>query len=628
MQPPSLTSLELYLRLLRYVRPYASVFAVAIVAMVVVAASEPALPAMLKPLLDGTFVAKDERMIKWMPIIIVGIFLVRGVADYVSHYTVNWVGNRVVMDLRNAMFEKLLRLPARFYDSHPTGNLISKVTFDVQQVTTAATLVLTVIVKDGLAAVGLLAWMLWLNWKLSLFSLVMTPAVLLVVKLISRRLRRSSRDVQRSMGDVTQVLQEAIEGQKVVKLFGGQDYEFNRFNTEANRVRRYLMKQTTAAAASVPTVQLIAAVALAVIVYLASAQSSANEITVGGFVSFITAMLMLNGPLKRVLSVNEPLQRGLAAAESIFALIDEPGEPDHGTVTLERAKGGLRFHNVSFAYPGSERLAVQDIDLDIAPGETVALVGPSGSGKTTIANLVPRFYHPTRGRITLDGHDLEDLRLESLRANIALVSQDVVLFNDTVAANIAYGTMDRVTENDIVAAARAAHALEFIEQMPEGMQTLVGENGVRLSGGQRQRLAIARALLKNAPILVLDEATSALDSESERHIQAALETLIQGRTTIVIAHRLSTIERADRIVVLERGQAIEMGTHAQLLALGGLYARLYRTQFEPRDAREKRSKPRVPRTLEPASTLVSGGVEDAGRAEAWRRGPIGGDPTA
>ena len=592
MPSQSLTSFELYLRLLRYVKPYASVFAVAIVAMMVVAASEPALPAMLKPLLDGTFVAKDEFMIKWMPIIIVAIFVVRGAADYVSHYAVNWVGNRVVMDLRNAMFEKLLRLPAPFYDSHPTGNLMSKVTFDVTQVTTAATLVLTVIVKDGLAAVGLLAWMLWLNWKLTLLSLVMTPAIILVVRLISRRLRRSSRDVQRSMGEVTQVLQEAIEGQKVVKLFGGQKYEFNRFNTEANRVRRYLMKQTTAAAASVPIVQLIAAIALAVIVSLASAQSSANEITVGGFVSFITAMLMLNGPLKRVLSVNEPLQRGLAAAESIFALIDEPGEPDSGRITIDHAKGGLRFDDVSFTYPGAERCAVQDIDLNIAPGETVALVGPSGSGKTTLANLVPRFYHPTRGRITLDGVDLEDLRLESLRANIALVSQDVVLFNDTVAANIAYGTIDRVSEADIVAASRAAHALEFIEQMPDGMQTLVGENGVRLSGGQRQRLAIARALLKNAPILVLDEATSALDSESERHIQAALETLIHGRTTIVIAHRLSTIERADRIVVLERGRVIEIGTHAQLLALGGLYARLYRTQFEPREIPEKRAKPR------------------------------------
>ena len=592
VQSSSRTSLELYLRLLRFVKPYAGVFAVAIVAMMVVAASEPALPAMLKPLLDGTFVAKDEQIMKWMPGIIVGLFVVRGIADYISHYTVNWVGNRVVMDLRNAMFEKLLRLPAPFYDSHPTGNLMSKVTFDVTQVTTAATLVLTVIVKDGLAAIGLLAWMLWLNWKLSLLSLVMTPAIILVVKLISRRLRKSSKDVQRSMGDVTQVLQEAIEGHKVVKLFGGQKYEFNRFNDEANRVRRYLMKQTTAAAAGVPTVQLIAAIALAVIVYLASAQSSANEITVGGFVSFIAAMLMLNGPLKRVMSVNEPLQRGLAAAESIFALIDEPGEPDKGHVSIERAKGALRFDHVSFAYPGSERLALDDVDLTIAPGETVALVGPSGSGKTTMAHLVPRFYHPTHGRITLDGHDLEDLRLESLRANISLVSQDVVLFNDAVAANIAYGSVDRVAEADILAAARAAHALEFIEQMPEGMQTLVGENGVKLSGGQRQRLAIARALLKNAPILVLDEATSALDSESERHIQAALETLIQGRTTIVIAHRLSTIERADRIVVLERGRIIETGTHAHLLALGGLYARLYRTQFATPEVREKRAKPR------------------------------------
>jgi subfamily B ATP-binding cassette protein MsbA len=343
-------------------------------------------------------------------------------------------------------------------------------------------------------------------------------------------------------------------------------------------------------------VQLIAAVALAFIVSLATMQSSADEITVGGFVSFITAMLMLNAPLKRVTSVNEPLQRGLAAAESVFALIDQPGEPDRGRVSLPRAKGDLRFDHVTFAYPGSERNAVEDIDLHIAPGETLALVGPSGSGKTTLANLVPRFYHPTTGRITLDDNDLEELRLESLRTNIALVSQDVVLFNDTVAANIAYGSLDRVSESDIVAAARAAHALEFIEQMASGMQTLVGENGVKLSGGQRQRIAIARALLKNAPILVLDEATSALDSESERHIQAALETLIQGRTTIVIAHRLSTVERADRIVVLDRGRIVESGTHAQLLASGGLYARLYRTQFQigdPAPALDAQARPTV-----------------------------------
>jgi subfamily B ATP-binding cassette protein MsbA len=572
-------SVGLYLRLLRFVAPYRGVFALALAGMVVVAATEPALPALLKPLLDGIFVEKDQAVMRWMPLLIMGLIVVRGLGEYVASYAINWVGSKVVMDLRNAMFSRILELPARYYDDHASGILISKLTFDVAQVTGAATSVLTVIFKDTLAIVGLLAWMFWLNWKLTLLALTMAPVIVWVVRAISVRLRRSSREVQHAMGEVTQVVQEAVEGHKVVKLFGGKRYESGRFDQSANRVRRYLMKQAAAAAASVPIVQFIAAVALALMVYLATLQSSADEITVGSFGSFITAMLMLTAPLKRVTSVNEPMQRGLAAADSIFALLDEAGEPDPGQIALQRARGELHFEHVGFTYPGAARPALDGIDLVIRPGETVALVGASGSGKTTLANLVPRFYHPTRGRITLDGHDLEMLALAGLRANIALVSQDVVLFNDTVAANIAYGAMNGVAREAIAAAARAAHAMEFIEAMPQGLDTLVGENGVRLSGGERQRLAIARALLKNAPILILDEATSALDSESERHVQAALETLLKGRTTLVIAHRLSTVERADRIVVLEHGRIAETGVHRELLERGGIYAKLYRIQF-------------------------------------------------
>ncbi len=576
-----MTSTELYLRLLKYVAPYWRVFALSLLGMVIVALTEPALPALMKPLLDGTFVHKDESLMRWMPVVIIVLVLVRGSADYVASYAINWVGNKLVMDLRQAMFDKLLTLPTPVYDERVSGNLISKLTYDVTQVTAAGTSVLTVLFKDTLSLIGLIAWMLWLNWKLTLLSLIMVPLIVGVVRLVSVRLRNSSRAVQQGMGDLTQVLQETIDGHKVVKLFGGQRYEAARFAEQTNRVRRFMMKQATAAAASVPVVQLLAGMALAAIVYLATQQSSSNEITVGEFVSFITAMLMLTAPLKRVTGVNEPLQRGLAAAESVFELIDQEGESNPGATRIARARGEIGFENVSFTYAAAERPALGSVTLTVAPGETVALVGVSGGGKTTLANLVPRFYRPTSGRILLDGHDLESLTLASLRANIALVSQEVVLFNDTVAANIAYGVMHETSESEIMAAAEAAHAMEFIRDMPRGLQTLVGENGVKLSGGQRQRLAIARALLKNAPVLILDEATSALDSESERHVQAALETLMQGRTTIVIAHRLSTIEKAARIVVLDQGRIVEIGNHSELLAAGGMYARLYRIQFAP-----------------------------------------------
>ena len=571
----------LYFRLLSYVRPYAKAFSVAVLCMVAAAATEPLFPALMKPLLDGGFGPGKQPLVP--PIMfaagLVGIFVIRGVLTFTSSYFLAWVANRVVLDLRAAMFARLVRFPAKFFDDHSSGAVLSKIAYDVGGVTAAATSVLTVAVKDSIAVLGLLAWLFYLNWKLTLVALAVGPLIALFVRLLSKRLRSMAREAQHSMGDLVHVLEETIDCHKVVKVFGGQAYESRRFERANQRLRGFNMRQTVPAALTTPVTHFLAATALSIILYIAMEDSLAGRITVGEFASFFTAMLMLLAPLKHLTEINAPLQRGLAAAESVFELIDAPVEEDRGTRQLARASGEIEFQNVSLTYPTRTEPALSSVSFALRPGETVALVGGSGGGKTTLANLLPRFYAPQSGRILLDGHDIQALTLESLRANLALVSQDVVLFNDSIRANIAYGGMGGAGEQEVIAAAEAAHAMQFIREMPQGLETLIGENGMRLSGGQRQRLAIARALLKNAPVLILDEATSALDSESERLVQAALETLMRGRTTLVIAHRLSTIERADRIVVLDRGRIAESGTHAELIARGGVYEKLYRIQF-------------------------------------------------
>lgn len=583
-------SKDLYLRLLRYVQPYTRIFILSLLGTAAAALTEPLIPALIQPLLDGSFVAKDPHSIRLMPVLLVAVFIVRGITSFIGSVAMNWVAHKVVMDLRTALFERLLTLPTRYFDDHAAGNLLSRLTYDVTQVMNATTQALITVVKDGLTVLGLLAWMLYLNWKLSLMAFLIVPGIAIIIRTVSRRLRRLSRELQELMGDLTHVIDEVLQGHKVIKIFGGQNYERQRFHQVNNRVRHFSMKLIAAAEASGPLVQLLAVLALGAVIYFASLQSVADQITVGGFVSLFGAMAMLLAPIKRLTKVNEHLQRGLAAAETIFALLDETPEPDHGTQTLDKVQGAVRVQSLSHRYRTDGAPVLHEVNLEVRPGETVALVGRSGSGKTTLMALLPRFYEAQAGQIFLDEIPIQNLNLANLRAHIAYVSQDIVLFNDTVAANIAYGCNAPCSEAQLIAAAEHAQAMEFIRELPQGLHTLIGENGARLSGGQRQRIAIARALLKNAPILILDEATSALDAQSERKVQQALDVLRQGRTAFVIAHRLSTIENADRIIVLDRGRIVEVGSHSELLAQCSIYASLYRMQIDNFDTTKLQNK--------------------------------------
>ncbi|KAA6208911.1 lipid A ABC transporter ATP-binding protein/permease MsbA [Avibacterium paragallinarum] len=580
MQDKDLTTLQTFKRLWPIIAPFKAGLIAAAATLVFNALADAALIQMLKPLLDDGFGKADVGFLRMMSIIVVLLIMVRGVTSFVSTYCLGWVSGKVVMTIRRRLFRHLMYMPVPFFAQNSAGKLLSRITYDSEQVANSSSGSLVTIVREGAYIISLLGVMIYTSWQLSLVLFIIGPIIAVLIRMVSKKFRELGKNMQNSMGELTSAAEQMLKGHRVVLSFGGQKLEEERFNKVSNDMRRKGMKVMVADAISDPVVQIIASFALSAVLYLATVpEIMSQNLTAGSFTVVFSSMLAMMRPLKSLTNVNAQFQRGMAACQTLFSILDMETEKDNGTYEVEKAKGNISFKEVTFSYQGREHPALNHISFDIPQGKTVALVGRSGSGKSTIANLVTRFYDIQQGEITLDGVNIQDYRLNNLRENCAVVSQQVHLFNDTIANNIAYAAADKYSREDIIKAAKAAHAMEFIEKLDQGLDTVIGENGASLSGGQRQRLAIARALLRNSPVLILDEATSALDTESERAIQAALEELQKERTVLVIAHRLSTIEKADEILVIEHGEIKERGSHQELLALNGAYKQLYQMQF-------------------------------------------------
>ena len=574
------TNKKLWGRIYSRVGVYWQGLGLAILFMAGAAATQPTLAVAMKPLLDEGFSGAKPEYVWQVPLAIIGLITLRGVCNFFSDYLLAWVSNNVLLGVRADMFEKLLSMPDSEFKKGDTGRLLNRFTVDAGNVTGYATEVLTVLVRESLVVVAMIAVLLYMSWELTLIILVTMPVSVLISRAFIARLRRINRDTVNMNAELTRVVSEGIDGQRVIKLFDGYAFERKRFAYVSGRLRRFDMRASTSDAAMTPITQVVTAVAVAAVIAVALSQANSGTLTVGSFAAFMAALAQIFDPIKRLTKVAARMQKMLVSAESVFTLVDQASEPETGTKTFEgRALGKVEFHNVSHRFADGQTDTLSNVSVTVEPGQTVALVGRSGSGKTTLVNMLPRFVLPTQGQVCIDGCDISSLRLRDLREQLSLVSQDVVLFDDTIAVNVGYGALHEASEQEIRDALRAANLLDFVDALPLGLQTQVGENATRMSGGQRQRLAIARALIKNAPILILDEATSALDNESERQVQASLETLMQGRTTLVIAHRLSTVQNADKIVVMDQGVVVEQGSHQELLAQGGAYASLYQMQF-------------------------------------------------